>query len=52
MKSIEANQFDSVVVLRRHGASLDVKNRAGVSARDMAAQKNDQSLNEALNISQ
>jgi len=51
MKAIQANQLDAVVILHRRGASLDRTNRSGVSARQMAAQKNDLSLNEALNIS-
>jgi ankyrin repeat protein len=50
MKSIEAGQRDAAALLRRHGASLDVKNRAGVSARDMAAKKDDAELDQALGL--
>jgi hypothetical protein len=51
MKSIEAGQSGAAGLLRRHGASLDQKNRAGLSARDMAAKKDDAELDEALGLS-
>lgn len=51
MKSIQAGQREAAALLRRHGASLDLKDRAGVSARDMATQKNDPALDQALGIS-
>jgi hypothetical protein len=50
MRSIEAGRRDAVALFRRHGASLDLKNRAGVSARDMAAMKHDDALDEALGL--
>lgn len=50
MKSIEADRRDAAAVLRRHGANLDLKNRAGVSARDMAAGKDDAELDQALGL--
>jgi hypothetical protein len=51
MKSIESGQREAAALLLRHGANLDLKNHAGVSARDMAARKNDPALNQALGIS-
>jgi hypothetical protein len=48
MKSIEAGQRDAAALLRRHGASLDQKNHAGLNARDLAAAKNDPALDQAL----
>jgi hypothetical protein len=50
MKCIEAGQREAAALLRRHGASLDVKNLVGVSARDMAAAKHDPELDQALGI--
>jgi hypothetical protein len=50
MKSIQANRPPAAALLRRHGASLDRTNRAGVSARDMAALINDPELNQALGL--
>ena len=50
MKSIQTAQSDVAALLRRHGASLDLKNSVGVSARDMAAAKNDPALNRALGL--
>jgi hypothetical protein len=49
MKSIRADQPAVVAVLRRHGASLDRKNYAGQSARDLAAAKADPALDRAIN---
>ena len=51
MKAIEAGQPDAAGLLLRHGASLDQKNRAGVSARDMAGRKADAALERALGLS-
>jgi len=48
MKSIQARRPAAAALLRRHGASLDRTNRAGVSARDMAGAINDADLNRAL----
>jgi uncharacterized protein len=48
--SIQAGHPDVAAVLRRHGASLDHKNDAGQSARDMAAAKADVALNRALGL--
>jgi hypothetical protein len=50
MKAIQADQPAAAALLRRHGASLDRKNRAGVSARDMAASIGDAELNRALGL--
>ena len=50
MKSILADQPETAALLIRHGASLDKKNNAGFSARDLAAQVNDPALNHALGL--
>ena len=50
MDSIAAGQPLAAALLRRHGASLDRKDRAGMSARDMARTKEDPALNEALGV--
>jgi ankyrin repeat protein len=50
MKSIRADQPETAALLIRHGASLDKKNNAGFSARDLAAQVNDPALNHALGL--
>jgi hypothetical protein len=50
MKSIRAHQPTTASLLIRHGASLDKKNNAGLSARDLAAQINDPALNHALGL--
>ena len=50
MDGIQAGHPDVAAVLRRHGASLDRKNDAGQSARDMAAAKADAALNRALGL--
>ena len=50
MKAVQAHSLAATAVLRRHGASLDLKNRAGVSARDMAAAMGDADLNRALGL--
>lgn len=50
MKSVRANQPAAAALLRRQGASLDLKNRDGVSARQMAAALADPALNRALGL--
>ena len=50
MKSIRAGQPATAALLLRHGASLDKKNKAGLSARELAAQINDPALNRALGL--
>jgi hypothetical protein len=50
MKSIQANHPEVAAALRRRGASLEVKNRAGQSVRDMAAVIGDAKLNQALGL--
>jgi uncharacterized protein YjgD (DUF1641 family) len=50
MKAVQANQPAAAALLRRHGADLDQKNRAGVSARDMAGAMDDPELNRALGL--
>jgi len=50
MKSIQAGQPATAALLRRRGASLDLKNHAGVSARDMATSIDDPKLNRALGL--
>jgi len=51
MKSIQADHPAAAAVLRRHGASLDLKNHEGVSARDMAMATGDTELNQAVGLS-
>jgi ankyrin repeat protein len=50
MKSIRADQPATATLLMRHGAGLDKKNNAGLSARDLATQINDPALNRALGL--
>ena len=50
MKSILAGRPDTAALLRRYGASLDRKNRSGVTARDMAKMKNDPGLDRAIGL--
>jgi hypothetical protein len=50
MKAIEADQPVTAGLLRRRGASLDRRNRAGQSARDMATAKADPALSQALGL--
>jgi hypothetical protein len=50
MKSIQADHAAAAALLRRHGASLDRRNHAGVSARDMAAAIGDAELNQAVGL--
>jgi len=51
MKSIQADQPATAALLRRHGASLDRKDHAGESARDMATAKGDVALDRAVGLS-
>jgi hypothetical protein len=51
MKAVLADQPAAAALLRRHGASLDLKNHAGASARDMAASVGDAALDKALGLS-
>ena len=50
MKSIQADRPTAAALLRRHGASLEQRNRSGLSARDMAAAKDDPDLDQALDL--
>lgn len=50
MRAIQADQPTAAAFLRRRGASLDRKNDAGVSARDMATAIGDAELNRALGL--
>ncbi len=50
MRSIRANHPAVAALLRRHGASLDRKNHAGESARDLAKAKGDPKLDKALGL--
>lgn len=50
MKAVQARQLDAVALLRRRGASLDLKNHAGRSVRDMAAALADPEIDKALGI--
>jgi hypothetical protein len=50
MDSIKADQPAAAALLRAHGADLDQKNRAGLSARDMAMEMHDPALRHALGL--
>jgi ankyrin repeat protein len=50
MISIQAGRLEAVALLRRYGASLDQRNRAGLSARDMALAKGDPALDRAIGL--
>jgi hypothetical protein len=50
MNSIRADHPAAAALLRRHGASLDHRNHAGESARDMATAKGDAALNQAISL--
>lgn len=50
MKSIQADRPAIAALLRRHGASLDRRNHAGESARDLARARADPALNRALGL--
>ena len=51
MKAVRANRPAAAALLRRHGADPELKNRAGASARDMAASVGDAELDRALGLS-
>lgn len=51
MQSIQSDHPAAAAALRRHGASLDHRNQAGESARDMAKARNDAKLDQALGLS-
>ena len=50
MKSIQADRPAVAALLRRHGASLDRKNKAGERARDMAVAIGDAALDAAIGV--
>jgi hypothetical protein len=50
MKSLQADHPAAAASLRRHGASLDRRNHAGENARDIATQKDDPALNQAIGL--
>lgn len=50
MKSVLAGRVKTAALLRRHGAGLDRKNRAGVSVRDVAAARRDADLDAAIGV--
>jgi ankyrin repeat protein len=50
MAAIQSDQPAAAALLRRHGASLDRRDKAGTSARDMAEQAGDPALRQALGL--
>jgi hypothetical protein len=50
IKSVQADHPAAAAALRRHGASLDHRNNAGESARDIAAAKGDAALDQAIGL--
>ena len=50
MKSVRADHPATAILLRRRGASLDRRNLAGESARDLAAKVGDPELDRALGL--
>ena len=50
MVAIQAGQPAAAALLRRYGASLDRRNRAGLSARDMATAADDPALDQAIGL--
>jgi hypothetical protein len=50
MKSVRAGRIETSALLRRRGASLDRKNRAGLSVRDIAASLDDPRLDQAIGV--
>jgi hypothetical protein len=50
MQSIQSDHAATAAALRRHGASLDHRNQAGESARDMAKALNDAKLDQAIGL--
>jgi hypothetical protein len=51
MESIRADRPQAAALLRRHGASLNRRNHAGQSARDLAKAKDEQGLDQAIGVS-
>jgi len=47
---VQADRPAAAAALKRHGASLERRNKAGESARDMAASVDDAALNQALGL--
>jgi hypothetical protein len=50
MKAVRADKPAVATLLRRHGASLELKNRAGLSAKEIAGTVGDPELNRALGL--
>jgi len=50
MKAIQSDRPAIAALLSRHGASLDRRDQAGESARDMAAAQDDPALDRALGL--
>jgi len=50
MKAVRGNHPDAAALLRRQGASLDLRSQAGQSARDLAASIGDAELDRALGL--
>jgi ankyrin repeat protein len=50
MKAVRANQPAAAAILRRYDADLDLRSRAGASARDLAAQVSNPELDRALGL--
>lgn len=50
MKAVRADHPATAILLRRHGANLDRRNRAGETARDLAAAAGDAELDRALGL--
>jgi ankyrin repeat protein len=50
IKAVRGGHVAAVAVLRRHGASVDVVNHAGESARGMAEAMGDEALSRALGV--
>jgi ankyrin repeat protein len=48
MKAVRSDHAGAAALLRRRGADPDLRNRAGESARDLAAEKHDPALDRAL----
>ena len=51
MKSVQADQPAAAALLRRNGASLDQRDRSGLSAREMAIGQDDPELRRAIGVS-
>ena len=50
MESVQADHPATAAALRQHGASVERKDRAGESARDMATRKGDAELEKAIGV--